>query len=237
MRSILFLVTVFSLKKRRPFVSTPIVIYGLIALNFAIYLYEASLDSSALQQFLDLWAMVPKQLTLELAGSRLSAAPEWPTLLTFQFLHAGWFHLAGNLVCLWLFGHRIEAHWGHVVFLSFYVLCGGLAGLSQWMVEPSSLLPTLGASGAVAGIMGAYVVRFPQAKVALFFVGLWFVQQVFYVALSWDSTGLSNIGLGDTVDMTPVNIAYAAHAGGFIVGVTFSWVTNFLAESRQHYVK
>ena len=227
----------FSLRKSRSLVPTPIVVYGLIALNVAIYLYEVSLDSTALQQFLDLWAIVPKQLTLELAGLRLSASPEWPTLLTFQFLHAGWFHLGGNLICLWIFGHRIEAHWGHVGFFSFYVLCGGLAGLSQWMVEPSSLLPTLGASGAIAGIMGAYVVRFPQAKITLFFVGLWFMQQVFYGALSWGSTRLGDIGLGDAVDMTPVNIAYAAHVGGFVVGVTYSWVTSFLAQSRQRYVR
>ena len=216
----------------RPLVSAPLVVYGLIAANVAIYLYEVSLDSAALQRFLDLWAMIPNQLTLELAGSRLTAAPEWPTLLTFQFLHAGWFHLAGNLACLWIFGHRIEAYWGHIVFLCFYVACGGLAGLSQWMVEPSSLLPTLGASGAIAGVMGAYVVRFPQARIALFFVGFWFVQQVLYGALSW-----REIGLGDAVSMTPVNIAYAAHAGGFIVGVVFSWIVSFLAESRRHYVK
>ena len=221
------------LRNSRPFVSTPVVVYALMALNIAIYLYEVSLDSAALQHFLDLWAMVPKQLTLELAGTRLTTAPELITLVTFQFLHAGWFHLIGNLVCLWVFGHRIEACWGHTPFLSFYLICGGLAGVSQWMVEPLSILPTLGASGAIAGIMGAYIVRFPQAKIALFFVSFWFAQQVVYGALSWKNATLGNVGLGDAVEMTPVNIAYAAHAGGFVTGVAFSALAIFMASSRK----
>lgn len=226
-----------SLKANNFLASTPVVVYGLIALNLAIYLYETALDGAALQQFLDLWAIVPKQMTFELAGQSLTATPEWPTLLTFQFLHASWFHLIGNLFCLWAFGHKIETCWGHLAFLTFYLACGGLAGVAQWMFEPSSILPTLGASGAIAGLMGAYVICFPQAKIALFWIGFWFAQQVFYGALSWSNTGLGNVGLSDTAQMMPVNIAYAAHTGGFIAGVALSLTASFLANSRNRYFK
>ena len=227
----------FSLRNRLPLAATPVVVYGLISLNVAIYLYETSLDSAALQQFLDLWAMVPRQLTLEIAGARLTAAYEWPTLLTFQFLHVGWVHLVGNLFCLWIFGHRVEAAWGHAAFLLFYLICGGLSGLSQWMVEPFSSLPTLGASGAIAGVMGAYIVRFPQARIALFFVGFWFSQQVLYGALSLRGASFGDVSLGDSVEMMPVNVAYAAHAGGFMVGAAFTALAGFMANSRKHYLR
>ncbi|MGB3766672.1 MAG: rhomboid family intramembrane serine protease [Phormidesmis sp.] len=226
-----------SLRAHNLLASTPVVVYGLIALNLSIYLYETSLDGAALQHFLDLWAIVPKQLTLELAGQRLTTAHEWPTLITFQFLHAGWFHLLGNLFCLWIFGRKVEACWGHAAFLAFYLVCGGFAGLAQWMFEPVSILPTLGASGAIAGIMGAYIVRFPRAKIALCFIGFWFAQQVFYGALSWSEAGLHPVSLGDTAQMTPANIAYAAHAGGFVVGVALSLVVNFLANSHKRYAR
>ena len=224
-----------SLKNSSSFASTPVVVYGFIVSNLAVYLYEVSLDGAAFQQFLDLWAIVPKQLTLALSGEHLTAAQEWPTLLTFQFLHAGWFHLVGNLFCLWAFGRNIETRWGHIAFLAFYLICGGLSGIAQWMVAPLSTLPTLGASGAIAGIMGAYVVCFPRAKIALFFVGFWFAQQVFYSALSWENAALSNTGLGNSMEMMPAHIAYAAHAGGFIVGVAFSLIVGLLASSWRRY--
>lgn len=235
-RALLFLVAVVSLKANHFFASTPVVVYGLIALNLAIYRYETSLDGAVLAQFLDRWAIVPKQMTFELAGQSLTAAYEWPTLLTFQFLHASRFHLVGNLFCLWAFGHRIENYWGHKVFLAFYLICGGLAGLAQWMFEPSSILPTLGASGAIAGLMGAYIVCFPRAKIAFFLASSWFTQQVLYCAISLSNTGLGGVSLDETAQMTPVNIAYAAHAGGFVVGVTLSLMASFLASSRSRYL-
>lgn len=224
-----------SLKNSNSFASIPIVVYGFIVLNLAVYLYEVSLDGAAFRQFLDLWAIIPEQLTLALSGENLTTVPEWPTLLTFQFLHAGWLHLVGNLFCLWAFGRSVETRWGHAAFLAFYLICGGLSGIAQWMVAPLSALPTLGASGAIAGIMGAYVVCFPRAKIALFFVGFWFAQQVFYSALSWENAALSNTGLGNSVEIMPVNIAYAAHAGGFIVGVALSAIAGLLASSRSRY--
>ena len=226
-----------SLKNSRSFASTPVVVYGFVVLNVAIYLYEVSLDSAAFQQFLALWAIIPQQLTMEIAGEPLTSAYEWLTLLTFQFLHAGWFHLVGNLFCLWAFGRSLETRWGHTAFLAFYLIGGGLSGIAQWLVAPSSAMPILGASGAIAGIMGAYVVCFPRAKIALFFVGFWFAQQVFYSALSWENAALSNTGLGSSMEMIPVNIAYAAHAGGFIFGVAFSAIAGLLASSRSRYLR
>ncbi|MEO0541325.1 MAG: rhomboid family intramembrane serine protease, partial [Cyanobacteria bacterium P01_A01_bin.105] len=142
-----------------------------------------------------------------------------------QFLHGGFLHLAGNMLYLWIFGNNIEDQLGHSKFIVFYLVCGVLAGLCQWFFDPLSAVPTLGASGAIAGVMGAYIIRFPKAQIltflplffifttvrvpAIFFLGWWFVQQAFYSVAS----------LGASADMGTGGVAYLAHAGGFVFGV------------------
>ena len=217
------------LKDDNPTSTTPVVVYGLVAINILIFLYQMSLLSSggeaALQQFFNTWAIVPAELTGELTGNALTVDREWLTLFTSQFLHGGFLHLGGNMLYLWIFGNNIEDKLGSAKFLFFYLVCGALAGLAQWVIEPGSAIPTLGASGAIAGVMGAYIIRFPRARIltivplfvfittlripALFFLGFWFIQQAFYSALS----------LGATADMGSGGVAYLAHAGGFVVGV------------------
>lgn len=229
------------LKDENPISTTPVVVFVLLALNILIFLYEMSLSEEALQQFFNVWAIVPAELTGELAGRTTTVDPEWLTLFTSQFLHGGFLHLGGNMLYLWVFGNNIEDQLGHVKFLIFYLACGALAGLSQWIFEPSSTIPTLGASGAIAGIMGAYIIRFPRAKIvtlvplfiimttfrvpAIFFLGFWFVQQAFYSALS----------LGATADMGSGGVAYLAHAGGFVFGAILGPLLGLFAKGRDNY--
>jgi len=227
---------VVPLRDDNPVTTTPVVVYALISLNVVIFLYELSLGDEALQQFVNTWAVVPAELSCSLPGDVLRSVAnlscpvgvgdmppqgEWITLVSSQFLHGGLPHLAGNMLFLWIFGNNIEDQLGSLKFLFFYLACGALAGLSQWVIEPASLVPTLGASGAIAGVMGAYIIRFPRAKimtfVALFvipvpaylFLGWWFIQQSFY----------SYMSIGANADMGAGGVAYWAHAGGFVFGV------------------
>ncbi|MGC1308005.1 MAG: rhomboid family intramembrane serine protease [Phormidesmis sp.] len=228
-----------------PTTLTPIVVYGLIALNVVIFLYEFSLSDQALQQFFNVWAIVPAELSAAFSGGRSAlstgAGQEWITLISSQFLHGGFLHLGGNMLYLWVFGNNIEDQLGHVKFLVFYLACGALAGLSQWVIEPGSVVPTLGASGAIAGVMGAYIIRFPRAKIltlvplfiimttirvpAVFFLGFWFVQQAFYSVAS----------LGAAADMGSGGVAYWAHAGGFVFGVVLGPLLGLFANGRDRY--
>ena len=216
------------LSDNNPTRTTPYIVFGLIVLNVLVFLYELSLQGSgenALEQFFRIWAIVPAELTDSFNGRALNPIGEWVTLISSQFLHGGFAHLGGNMLYLWIFGNNIEDQMGHGRFLVFYLACGALAGLAQWVFAPVSTVPTLGASGAIAGVMGAYIIRFPKAQIltllplififttaripAVFFLGWWFVQQAFY--------GVA--GLGANADMGTGGVAYWAHAGGFVFGV------------------
>ncbi|NER02884.1 MAG: rhomboid family intramembrane serine protease [Okeania sp. SIO3C4] len=215
------------LNDENPTSKTAFVVYGLIVANVLLFLYEISLSDIQLREFFYSWAVVPCQLSntcsVQLPSSPI---PEWLTLFSSQFLHGGWLHLGGNMLFLWIFGNNVEDCLGHVKFLIFYLACGVLASLSQWFFSSGSAIPTLGASGAIAGVMGAYILRFPKAKVltllplgffittvripAFFFLGFWFLQQAFYSFVSLDTP--ANIGVEGG------GIAYWAHAGGFVFG-------------------
>lgn len=207
--------------------TTPYVTYGLIALNLAIFVYELTLPPDALLGFFKTWAVVPDQLSTSFAtGVSTINVEEWLTLVTAQFLHGGFLHVAGNMLYLWIFGNNVEDRLGHVKFLLFYLLCGVIAGLAQWFFAPGSEVPSLGASGAIAGVMGAYIFRFPDVRIltivplgpfpfpvqipAIFYLGIWFVQQALYGVASLDAPAM--------IGMEGGGIAYWAHAGGFLVG-------------------
>ncbi len=204
---------------------TPYVTYGLIAVNIIVFLYELSLQQPGqIERFFQIWAVVPRDLTASFQGQVASPFPEWMTLITSQFLHGGFLHVAGNMLFLWIFGNNVEECLGHVKYIIFYLTCGVLAALTQWYFAPASPVPSLGASGAIAGVMGAYILRFPTAEIitliplgffttlaripAFFFLGFWFVQQAF--------NGVASIGTAD-IGMTG-GVAYWAHAGGFVFG-------------------
>lgn len=215
------------LRDDNPTAVTPYVTYGLIAANVLVFLFELSLQPQQLDAFFHLAAVVPRELSASFAGIPINQpVPEWATLISSQFLHGGFLHLAGNMWFLWIFGNNVEDRLGHVKYLFFYLACGVLATLAQWYFSQTSGIPSLGASGAIAGVLGAYVLRFPQIEVltliplgiffttlrvpAVFFLGFWFIQQALY--------GITSLQARTNIGMESGGIAYWAHAGGFVVG-------------------
>lgn len=215
------------LRDKNPVYITPFVTYGLIAANIFVFILEIRLNPAQLNRFFDTWALVPVEFTASVTQRTVNSPfPEWMTLFTSQFLHGGLLHIAGNMLFLWIFGNNVEERLGHLRYLVFYLACGALAALAQWFVSAYSEVPSLGASGAIAGVMGAYILRFPNAKIttliplwiffwtadipAFFFIGIWFVQQAF--------AGVASLEADSAVGMANGGIAYWAHAGGFIAG-------------------
>ena len=218
------------LRDNVPTTITPYITYGLIGANIGIFLYQLSLAPQELQAFFQSAALVPCQLSGNIAGRcpipTSGELSEWTTLISSQFLHGGFLHIAGNMLFLWIFGNNVEDRLGHIKFLIFYLACGVLAALSQWFFSQNSAIPSLGASGAIAGVMGAYLLRYPHAKVltliplgfffwtfelpAIFFLGFWFVQQAFY--------GIAGLQARTNIGMESGGVAYWAHAGGFVFG-------------------
>jgi membrane associated rhomboid family serine protease len=189
-------------------------------MNILVFLHEVSLSNEQLEQFLQLYAVIPRELTTNLTG-------EWATLFTSQFLHGGWWHLISNMVFLWVFGNNIEDRLGHFKYLIFYLVCGALAASCQWFIGMNSVIPSLGASGAISGVLGAYIIRFPHARVttliflgffvttisvpALIIIGLFFVQNVI--------SGLASLQAAANMSVESGGVAYWAHIGGFVFGV------------------
>ncbi len=212
------------LRDNNPISITPYVTYGLFIANIAVFVYQLSLSEPQLERFFHVAAMVPCELSSSCPAT--GQLPEWMTLFTSQFLHGGFLHIAGNMLFLWIFGNNIEDRLGHIKYLIFYLACGALAALAQWFFSQNSGIPSLGASGAIAGIMGAYILRFPHAKVltlvplgfflttfnlpAYLFLGFWFLQQAFF--------SFASLGVRTSVGMEGGGVAYWAHAGGFVVG-------------------
>jgi membrane associated rhomboid family serine protease len=205
----------FPIRDHNPSGQTPYVTLALVAANILIFLwYFAAKSELQLNAFFFQWGLVP---------ARIMAGEGYETFLTSMFLHGGWLHLAGNMLFLWIYGDNLEEEMGHLGFLAFYLATGLAAAGLQTAADLGSPIPMVGASGAIAGVMGGYLLLFPRAKVDVLFVfliffrifaipawivlGLWFALQVF--------SGLS----------TPSNaggVAYWAHAGGFVAGLVLT---------------
>jgi membrane associated rhomboid family serine protease len=188
------------------------VTYALLAINIAAYLWGLAFittDQEIGRLYFD-YAMIP---------ARISAGENYPSLLTSIFLHAGFMHLAGNMLFLWIFGDNMEDKMGHIPFLIFYLASGIGADLAQFLVDPQSPVPTIGASGAIAGVMGGYLLLFPKAKVDIFIFFIIFFR-IFPVP-AWIMLGLwfaLQLGNGVISDSSGGGVAYWAHAGGFVIG-------------------
>jgi membrane associated rhomboid family serine protease len=235
----------FPIDDDNPTLITPYVTYGLIALNVLIFIYELTFSPRGLTQFFYQWAIVPIQLTGEIIGQPQpllpGEPPEFLTLITSQFLHGGFLHIAGNMLFLWIFGNNVEDQLGHVKFLLFYLTCGVLAGLAQWFFSQNSQVPSLGASGAIAGVMGAYIIRFPKVNVrtvfpigifplvftipAYFYLGIWFFQQALY--------GFATLAPQTNVGMQSGGVAYWAHAGGFVFGAVLGPLLGLFSQPSE----
>ncbi len=200
----------------------PIVNWTLIAVNVLVFLFELSLPSRALDRFLMIWGAVPVRIWGALLGH--GDAFWLITLITSQFLHGGWAHILGNMLYLWVFGDNVEDRMGHLRYLAFYLLCGVIAGLIQTLVLFGSRVPLIGASGAIAGVLGAYLVLFPGARVTVlapyFFFGLGFFEVPAAVLLvMWFLLQFIN-GLAAITTASPSvgGIGWWAHIGGFVAG-------------------
>ncbi len=189
--------------------TTPIVTIALIVTNVLVFLFELSLGP-AVDDFTLYFGLVP-------------AAFSWVAVFTSMFLHGGLLHVAGNMLYLWIFGDNVEDRMGHGRFLVFYLLCGIAAALAQTIAAPDSVVPMVGASGAIAGVMGAYFVLYPKSRIvtliplffffqivevpAIFFLGIWFLMQF-----------LS--GVGSIVSAAQGGVAFWAHVAGFLAGLS-----------------
>jgi membrane associated rhomboid family serine protease len=196
----------------------PLVTYALIALNILFFFVELNGGDA----FIEKWAFVPSRFLANPSG-------DFITLFTSMFMHAGWVHLGGNMLYLWIFGDNVEDRFGHIKFTIFYLLCGVLATFSQLAFSSTSNIPNLGASGAIAGVLGAYILMFPKGRVnvlmgrgvipmpALTVIGLWIVLQFFS-------------GFGSIANAADTGgVAYMAHIGGFVAG----FVLTFLLGGRR----
>ena len=206
------------LRDDTPSSSRPIVPYLLILASVLAFLYTVSLGSeAAIERFVVAYGAIPGEITGRTGGSPIS---EYPTLLTSMFMHGGWMHLIGNMLFLWIFGNNIEDAMGHVRFVVFYLLCGIGAVFAQALPNIDSTIPMIGASGAISGVLGAYLLLFPHARVlvliplgfysrtlylpAMAVLGLWFILQLVNSLLADPRAG---------------GVAFGAHIGGFIAGM------------------
>ncbi len=191
----------------------PLVTYALIVLNVLFFLVELNGGDAFIMQ----WAFVPSRFLANPIG-------DFITLFTSMFMHAGWVHLGGNMLYLWIFGDNVEDRFGHVKFLVFYLLCGLGATFAQLMFSLDSNIPNLGASGAIAGVLGSYILMFPKGRIrvlqgqqvvqapALMVIGFWIVLQLF--------SGIGSIA--NTADTG--GVAYMAHIGGFVAGFVLTFL-------------
>ncbi len=226
----------------------PIITWLLIAVNVLVFVFELQLSPRALDRFMLTWGLIPHNV-LTAIGHPFAAASwhTFATLLTSMFIHAGWLHIVGNMLFLLVFGDDIEERMGSLAFLGFYLLCGLIAGLVQvFALSPflgGQYTPTLGASGAIAGTLGAYLVLYPTrwitvlipifiipiplALPAFVMIGWWFVQQLFYGVMSLTPTAVQSGG-----------VAFWAHVGGFIAGMLFIlpywWKPRQFTEIHDH---
>jgi len=193
--------------------TVPLVTYALIAINVLVFFLELAGGDA----FIEKWAFVPSRFLANPVGDSL-------TLISAMFMHAGWLHLGSNMLYLWIFGDNVEDRFGHAKYTIFYLLCGLAATFAQLAFSIGSSVPNLGASGAIAGVLGAYILMFPKGSVsvlmgrgvipmpALIVIGLWFILQLF--------SGIGSIS--NTADTG--GVAYMAHIGGFVAGFVLTYL-------------
>jgi len=203
-----------------PTASIPFVTIGLIVANGLVFFHQITIDFTASQQFIFQWGAIPYQIT---HGEVLHALPLIPlplTVFSSMFLHGGFLHIFGNMLYLWIFGNNIEDTLGHFRFFLFYLMSGLFAGVVQIFSDPNSTMPMIGASGAVAGVLGAYLLFFPGARVltlVFFFIFLKVIRIPALIILGlWFFIQLLNASAGGEG-----SVAWFAHIGGFLAGLIF----------------
>jgi membrane associated rhomboid family serine protease len=202
---------IFPIKVTQPSYSKPTVTVLLIVANVLVFLHEFWLemvDPYSFNQFMTLYSLTPAHF-------------HFSNLFTSMFVHAGWIHVIGNMVFLWVFGDNVEDILGHGKYLLFYLLCGLAAAIAQMAIDPFSRVPIVGASGAIAGVMGAYLVKFPRSRVVMLFWFFFFftfdlpawLMLIYWFALQFVS------GVGSIAEASQGGTAFFAHVGGFVAGI------------------
>jgi membrane associated rhomboid family serine protease len=215
----------FPLKDTIPSKTFPVVNYFLIAVNVLIWLFEASLPTEQLQEFIHIFGAIPARFHWIVPVNLTTWLAKYYPIFTSMFLHGSWFHIIGNMWFLWIFGDNVEDSMGHGRYFIFYILSGIIASLTHLYLNPESTIPTVGASGAIAGVMGAYFLLYPGARIitlivifffvdiveipAFFYLGFWIFMQ--FIEGTFSFLLPSNVG----------GVAWWAHIGGFIAGVLF----------------
>jgi membrane associated rhomboid family serine protease len=206
--------------------SVPLITIALIIVNFIVFFHQLSLPPHASEAFIMTYGLVPAKFSLALAGSKhYTLADAMVPLFTCMFLHGGWMHIIGNMWFLWIFGANVEDRLGPVVYLIFYLVCGVASSVAQMAFNWGSQVPSIGASGAISGVLGAYLVYFTYARIltlviliifwftarvpAMVFIGLWFLIQFFSGVSALQFSRGGNMG----------GVAWWAHVGGFVFGV------------------
>jgi membrane associated rhomboid family serine protease len=213
---------------------TPVVTWTLLIANIAVFFWQLSFTEQGAEAVIRSLGFTPREFFVRGVGA--GDAGPWVTLLTSMFLHGGLMHLGGNMLYLWIFGNNVEDALGHLRFLVFYLTCGVAAALSQAVVEPDTTIPMVGASGAISGVLGAYVMIYPRARItviiplgvllyptkisSLFVVGFWFILQLVSAALA---------------DPGAPGVAWLAHVGGFVAGMLLTPMLSQFPLFGRHY--
>jgi membrane associated rhomboid family serine protease len=232
---------VIPLHDANPTRRTPVMTLAIVAACALVYGYQLLLmvnGEAALSAFITRWGVVPAELVDAFRNGAV-ASMESMTLITSQFLHGSLVHIGGNMLFLWIFGNNIEDRFGRLTFLAFYLVGGIVAGLTQVAIDPTSTIPTIGASGAIAAVLGAYLVLFPRARVttavfliffyqlievpAVIVLGFWFVLQLF--------DGLGSLGAMGAA--TTGGVAFFAHIGGFVFGAAIALLYRLFASGGR----
>src|SRR6185437_772814 len=216
------------LKDMTPRRSIPFVTLLLIAINVIVFMHQISLPPTATDAFIKTYGLIPAKISLALAGRHYTMEQALLPLFTCMFLHGGFLHILGNMWFLWIFGGNVEDRFGSLPYLVFYLVCGIGSGISQVLFSWGSHIPSIGASGAISGVLGAYIVFFPKSRIltlvplfiifflwripAIIFIGLWFAMQFLSGVVS---LGQANVG----------GVAWWAHVGGFLVGMLIAGIT------------
>lgn len=207
----------------------PYVNYTLIVLNILAFIYEITRPGEQLTRFILQWGAIPREIVTGTDLAPTIGLPVYVTLLSSIFLHGGWLHLGGNLLYLWVFGDNVENAFGPLKYILFYLVCGVAATGAQIAIDPASTIPTVGASGAIAGVMGAYLIMFPGATVrtvvilivfvtvvylpAILVIGIWFLLQLV--------NGVTSLG---APAQQGGGVAFFAHIGGLVAGAILALV-------------
>lgn len=224
------------LKDMTPRQSFPVMTLVLIGINIAVFIHQITLPGPAGDAFIRTYGLVPSHISLALAGHHYTLAQALIPFFTCMFLHGGWLHIIGNMWFLWIFGANVEDRMGPLPYLFFYLLCGIGSGVSEVAFSWGSHIPSIGASGAISGVLGAYIVLFPKSRIltlvplliifflwkipAVVFIGLWFLMQFV--------SGVASIGSAENG-----GIAWWAHVGGFLLGLLL--VRAFATPKRMAY--